>query len=383
METKKKNELKQLLLDLIAIDTTKETKEAAMVIKSFLTDRGIKVQLQPVKPGDVNVLASIKPEKVTSNRKIVLSGHLDVVPPGDPTSWKKCHPFEPREDGDLIYGRGSADMKGGVVAIIGALLELSNHKDLGREIMVLCTADEEGGMLGSKTYIADHAPEDVDVYVIAEPTSLNLGISEKAILWLELLLKGKSAHGSRPDLGRNAIKMTTRALETIETMLPTDEHALLGTSTMNTGTILGGTKINVVPDECKAEVDFRLIPGVDSSSFVESINKALTTELGQESFKTTVTFELPAIEAPINHPFISCFEKVTNELLGKRKYLGLSYATDGAILSSFNNTPFLIFGPGDPSVIHAPDEFTDFKEVTKASQCLVETIKRHCFKTNE
>ncbi|MFW9993430.1 MAG: M20 family metallopeptidase [Candidatus Odinarchaeota archaeon] len=382
MEAGRKKELKQLLLDLISVDTTEGNEEAAGVVKTFLDEHGVEARFQHLQPGDANVIASL-PSEVPTKHKLVLSGHLDVVPPGDLASWKKCKPFEPQEHGDLIYGRGSADMKGGVVSIIGALLELAEQDKFEREIIFLGTADEESGMNGSKKYIAEFSPVDVDFYVITEPTDLKLGVAEKGILWLELLFRGKSSHGSRPDLGRNAIRMATRSLETIERLLPNNEHGILGKSTMNTGVIRGGTKINVVPDECRIEVDFRLVPGVEGPDFLELIERALLLELGPESFQTAVPLELPAIETPLNHPFVSVFKEVTGELLRSQELIGLSYATDAGILCPFNKTPFLLFGPGDPAVIHAPDEFINFKDVVKASQCLAETVKRYCSTAKE
>ncbi|MFW9993431.1 MAG: M20 family metallopeptidase [Candidatus Odinarchaeota archaeon] len=362
------------MLDLIRIDTSKGTEEAASLIRTFLEERGIKAWLQQVKSDNVNIIANIQP-KTPIRGKIVLSGHFDVVPPGNLENWDMCEPFEPQERGDLICGRGAADMKGGVVAIIGALLELAEKRDLEREIVFLGTAEEESGMHGAKKFIKEYSPRNVDCYVITEPTDLKVGIAEKGIFWLELLLLGKSSHGSRPELGRNAIKMVTRALELIEKQLPREEHALLGRSTMNLGVIRGGTKVNMVPDECVVEIDFRLIPGISPEHFLTGVKQVLDHELGSTSFQLAVKNSIPAVETPVTHPFVSSFRETVRNTVGKYDLIGLTYATDAAILSPFDNRPFLIFGPGNPEVIHAPDEYVDFNDVLKASHCLVNAIK--------
>ena len=233
---------------------------------------------------------------------IALSGHFDVVPIGDASQWV-IPPFSAEIKEGRLYGRGSADMKGGIAFLIGVIKILCKIPEFLEKykLMFLGTADEEKGMLGSITLSKQDFMKDLILLVIAEPTNLKIGVGEKGVLWVKLKITGKAAHGSMPHEGINAIERALKIIPQLHDFLGDEINNILGKSTLNVGRISGGTAINIVPDHAILDLDYRLIPEQNHQRL-----KMLLNTLPQPDFsiKLEILKDLPALLSDPNHIFI-------------------------------------------------------------------------------
>jgi succinyl-diaminopimelate desuccinylase len=303
-------------------------------------------------------------------RKIAFLAHTDTVPVGDPERWTK-DPFGKDREGDILYGRGTTDMKAGAtafLAIIKAIKELEAPLPIAP--VFIGTADEEVLMRGAENLlIQKDFQKPPEFAVIGEPTGLQLGVAEKGIFQTKVRAKGLAAHGARPDLGANAIDACYEIIENIRATMPTEPDQL-GAPTMSLGVIRGGTKINVVADFCEAELDFRFGPSYTPGTMESIVEKACTILQNPREGAYEEIHRLPALETQIDHPFIQNLSKELEALGKEPKITGLTYATDAAIAIPAWEIPFLIFGPGDQEVLHVVDEWVSFQETTAAAQLL-------------
>lgn len=300
--------------------------------------------------------------------KIILSGHFDVVPAGDAAQWK-YPPFSAKIENGRLYGRGSADMKGGIAFLIGVIKTLSKIPDFFEmyTLVFVGTADEEAGMAGSVTLSNLGVMEDSILLIIVEPTALKIGIGEKGLLWVKLKIKGKSAHGSTPHEGINAIEGALKLIPQLYDCLEEKTNVILGKSTLNIGRISGGTAINIVPDQAILDLDYRIIPEQDHTSLIDNLKNL---QKHTYSIDIEITNKLPALQTDANHPFIQNLKNIS-----KSEVLGLSYATDAAHLINVDHPiPFVIFGPGNPNNIHKIDEFIELEQIFQATEYLTHAL---------
>jgi len=312
-----------------------------------------------------NILHNLISKIGVGDTKIILSGHFDVVPVGNLDDWT-VDPFSGKTIGKYIYGRGSADMKSGIVAILTTIKALSQvPKFLDKCTLVFAgTSDEESGMTGAQKLHEMGIMNDASLLVVAEPTKLKVGVAEKGLLWLSVTLKGKSAHGSMPCEGVNAIENAMRFLPKIKENIEKNQNPILGKSTVNIGTIKGGTSINIVADKVVIELDYRLVPEDSSDDIIAKLREI------DENCEIRIIKALPALESNIEHPFIKNLKNVA-----KTDFVGLPYATDAAeLIKHGTKVPFVIFGPGDPVHIHKNDERVNFEDVFIASKTLIDTL---------
>ncbi len=365
-----------LLRKLIKIDTREgQSLQAANIVKDYLNDLGIDAEVDEYSPGKANLYAIIN--KGASENVVALSGHFDVVPFGDIKKWS-YHPLSGELIDGYIWGRGSVDMKGGIVSIISAISKLI-EKEKGPEVRLIFTNEEEINMNGAKRALKKKLMQGVTKTLITEPTSLNVGIAEKGVFWVKTTVFGKSAHGAYPHLGRNSIIEMTRLIPRFYEAVPSDDHELVGSSTLNVGIIKGGTKPNIVPEETMVILDYRISP----NSSLEDVEKKLKSILIEEEERTSFNYKMEILHRlhPIENPNIvwaENFVNIVNELTDKNKLIiGLRYATDAAILCYGENTslPFIIFGPGDPNLAHQTDERVAIKEVELAGVAIFEWLK--------
>ncbi len=367
-----KEKLFYILKRLIQIPTENppgKTKEIVnfLVDEVFLEDEGFHNEVISHIENGIE-LHNLVTKIGTGKNKIFLSGHFDVVPAGDPYKWI-YPPFSAKLVNGKVHGRGSADMKGGLTSLIGVMKLLNSDTTFlnNFELVFLGTADEETGMSGSFKLAERGYMNNAELLIIAEPTNLNIGIAEKGLLWVTLKLYGKSAHGSMPNEGINAIEGALKIIPQLYECLDKKENTILGRSTLNIGKIIGGTKINIVPDYSELEVDFRLIPEQQQEAL---INKLKLIESESCSIELEITKDHPALQSDLNYPFIKNLEKISNS-----KYIGLSYATDAAQYVDPNNPiPFVIFGPGNPNSIHKINECVSLENVYKATELLTNAL---------
>ena len=369
-----KQDVIPILKNLINIKTENPpgfTIEAIEYLSNYFSELGIENRIQEYGEKRANIIA----EYGEGEKTIILTGHLDTVPAGDESKWN-FPPFSGTEKDGKIYGRGSTDMKGAIAAYVAVmtLLEKENIK-LNRKIIFLGTSDEELNMDGSLFAKNKGIMEGCEFVIIGEPTELKIGIAEKGTLWIKIRIEGKSAHGSTPHLGISAIEAAAKLIPRLKEVVPIFEHEILGNSTLNIGKITGGTVVNVVPELCEIECDFRLVTDELRDEIKDNIT-AIVNEFNQKE-EATVTFEiaheLPAIEMKEKSNFLEDLKKRAKEA-GVQEIIGVNYGTDGAMLVPDYDTPFVIMGPGKLDQLHVTNEYTEVGEVIEYANIIYNAI---------
>ncbi|MFX1234785.1 MAG: M20 family metallopeptidase [Promethearchaeota archaeon] len=365
-------ELTHILRRLVQIPTENPpglTKEIVdyLVTDIFHEEDGFKNELVSYKKKNLT-LHNLVTKIGSGDKKIILTGHFDVVPAGDPSNWH-YPPFSAIIKNNKLYGRGSADMKGGLAMLIGVMKNLKqNHKFLEKYNIVFAgTADEELGMTGAVELHKYGLMDNSELLIIAEPTNMNIGVAEKGLLWIKLNVYGKSAHGALPENGINSILGASKIIPKLYDFLNKTKNRILGLSSLNIGKISGGTLINIVPEKTELELDFRLIPEQDPEILIRSLKNL---NFDPYTFSFEILKKLPALQTKESHPFV----KNLNNICGK-ELVGLPYATDGAqLLTQDNPVPFIIFGPGDPKVVHTTNEYIELNSVFESTELLTKAI---------
>jgi succinyl-diaminopimelate desuccinylase len=312
---------------------------------------------------------------------LVFNGHLDVVPPGD-LPWSHA-PFSGVQVDGRLYGRGTSDMKSGLMAMVLAADALQRAAvPLKGDLILSGVADEESTALGAKAWVQAGGLQGVGAIVIGEPTNLEVYIAEKGACWLEISTLGKTAHGAMPELGVNAVMHMAAALHAVTHLsLPFPPHPLLDKPTMSVGTIVGGNKTNVVPDRCTATIDMRTLPGMRHEDVVQEIRQTLD---GLREAIPNFVYELRVIadRAPVaSDPHAPIVETALSVLAAHGQLATPKatpgYATDASVFQPASGAPFLIFGPGNPLVIHQPDEYVDIDMYLKSIGLYCELAVKH------
>jgi succinyl-diaminopimelate desuccinylase len=304
---------------------------------------------------------------------VLFSGHVDVVPTGG-VAWS-VDPFGGEVRDGRLYGRGSCDMKGGVAALVVAADEIARSgARLQGDLVVAVTADEERNCLGAEELVKEPLFEGLGCAIVAEPTSLGLFIAEKGALWVEVTFFGKTAHGSMPGLGANAVAAAADFIVRWETRYRTDEpvHPLLGTPTLNPGVIEGGVKVNVVPDRCVLQLDMRTVPPLDHAGLVGQIRETLA-EVGADrpGVRAEVSFlsDRPPVSCPTDSALALVLAEAVRDVAGRDVTPGgVPYCTEACIWVPQLGIPAVICGPGDPGMAHQPDEFVETAELEMAAE---------------
>jgi len=276
------------------------------------------------------------------------------------------------EDGRL-YGRGSADMKGGLAAMLLAMETLAARgRVLKGDVIFSAVADEETGAAGSVRLVADGLMNGVGAVVIGEPTGFHVYIAQKGTFWLEVETLGKTAHGSMPHLGRNAIMDMQAVLDEMAKIeMPEGPDPLLGRATLNVGMIHGGVGPNVVPDSCRASLDIRLPAGVSQRGMMGQLEAAVARAQARRpglaaNIRNTgsrVAVATTAGERIVQLGIALCREQLGLHLAPEPTP---GFATDASVLCSDPPLPYIIIGPGREELAHKPDEYLLIDDYLKA-----------------
>jgi acetylornithine deacetylase/succinyl-diaminopimelate desuccinylase-like protein len=283
-------------------------------------------------------------------RGVMFSGHLDTVPIGE--GWT-ADQGEVR--GSVLYGRGTADMKGGCAAMLLAAEDLAER---GIPISLAFTTDEETKMRGAEFVMVHGLVSEAPAVIVCEPTSLDMGAREKGLLQFRLTTRGKSAHAAMPDKGINANHRMLEALERLKDMMavPSDPMESI---TLNIGVIHGGNKVNVIPDSCTAEVDVRTPATVQPEQAFAMVRERMAG--------LDLDIQLTNQLAPILTPKDSMIVELIERLRPGIESIDIAYATEMVKYRRFNKN-LLAVGPGDPAQAHVADEHIDIREVSEAAR---------------
>ena len=372
----------ELLLKMLSYDTTNppgNEKPLAEMLGKLLADKGFETEL--IDHGNNRASLTARLRGNGERKALMFNGHLDVVPTGQ-KPWT-YPPFEPRVVDGKVYGRGASDMKSGLAAMIVAAMAVhESGRPLKGDFILTCSADEEIGNIGARSFAATGELDTVGAIIIGEPSSCTMNIAEKGALWLSIATLGKTAHGAFPQQGVNAIMgMNAVITELANYRFSYTENALLTPPTLNISTIQGGVGINVVPDRCALTVDIRSVPGMDHAAIlkdIEGICKRAEHAVPGLETEITVLTNHPAVDTAPDHPFIRMGQEVSKELSGKEAdVFGVNFYTDAVVFLPGRNIPAILYGPGDAAMAHQPDEYVPADRLEEAARFYAAMIERY------
>lgn len=351
-----------ILEDLIAFKSVNENEiEVADYLKKLFEEHGIEATIVPVTDTRVNLVAEIG----SGSPVLGISGHMDVVSPGDVSKWS-TDPFVLTEKDGKLYGRGANDMKSGLAALAIAMIDIKENNSLQKgSIRFMATTGEEVGGAGAKKLYEDGYMDDVDALIVAEPSQDVIVYSHKGSLNFRVTSKGKEAHSALPQLGYNAIdplaEFITQA--NAEVRDPSRSNETLGELIMNCTIIQGGQQVNSIPELATAEFNIRTIPEYDTEEVIEKFNQ-IAKERNNEGADITVevTMSLPSVFTDGQSNLVKTAQRLGEKYFhAKPELIGSPGVTDGSnLLRSKGDTfPFMMFGPGLTKMAHKIDEYVD------------------------
>lgn len=350
----------EILADLIAIKSVNENEiEVANYLKELFSQYDIDSKIVPVTDTRVNLVAEIG----SGHPVVGISGHMDVVSPGDESEWSS-DPFKLTEKDGKLYGRGTDDMKAGLLNLALVMIELKENNELDNgTVRFMATTGEEVGAAGSQKLYEEGYMDDVDCLFVAEPSHDTIIYSHKGSLNLKITSNGEAAHSSMPQNGYNAINPLMAYLLELDKKLNQDtrKNEVLGELVMSTTIFNSGDQVNSVPANAVAEINVRTIPEFDNEEVIE-LFKDTAQNYNDEGadIEVDVTMSLPSVFTNGQSKMVDLAKE-----LGK-KYLDLDIAQEGSpgvtdasnlLRDKDESFPFMMFGPGETKMAHKVDEY--------------------------
>jgi acetylornithine deacetylase len=372
---------------LIAIDSVNPTlvpggageHEIARFVAGWAAENGLASRIIPSLDGRPNLVigdaaACAGDAGARDAPALMLYGHLDTVGPGSMAA-----ALEPRIDGDRLFGRGAYDQKAGLAAALGAAREAVRAGVRGR-VVVVAVADEEAMSTGIQEVLR-HVR--ADGAVITEPTEMAVGIGHRGFVWVEIEVRGKAAHGSRPHLGVDAIFRTgpvITALERYTERLAGRGHPLLGAGLLHTSLIEGGREMATLPDRCMLSVERRTLPGETPEGVLAEVEAVLDACRAADPAlvaSARVTLARDPFEIGADHPFVALVRAATARATGAPPDLaGVSFWADSAYTAAAG-IPSVLLGPPGAGA-HADDEWVSVSGTIACARALAEIARDFC-----
>ena len=361
MERSSVTELLQTLVRMDTRDPPGREIDIARIVHDRLRKAGLESVLDEFTPGRANVVARLGGRG--ERPSLVFSAHFDTVPLGR-EEWAH-DPFGAEVIDGALHGRGAADMKGGMAAMIVAAESLAAETAaLAGDLVLAFTAGESSNCLGAVELSRSRALEGAGALLVSEPTSMEVLLAEKGALWLRLTAHGSSGHPSAGEGTRgSAIERMADVLCDLRSLTFHDcSHPLLGLPTVSAGRIEGGTVVNLTPDRCEVDIDVRTLPGMVS----DVVEKHILDHVGHDLELERLDHK-PAIETAGDHPFARlCLDVVSAERGAPAEPGGASYYSDATILAPAFDLPMVIIGPGRLGMSGRTDEYVMVSDVERA-----------------
>lgn len=351
----------QSLIQVNSINQPGNEKDVAEAIRAYLKCSSLHVEMDNLGNNRANLFVTY-PHVKSQDKYLVYSGHFDTVPIGM-VKWEH-DPFSASIIDNKVYGRGTTDMKSGVAAMLLALecLERAGIV-LNGKLQFVGTAGEEVDGFGAKKVVEKGQIDRATALVVSEPSANQLFTAHKGCLWLEIVTYGKTAHGSMPDQGINAIIAMNDFMNKLKTYeFDYTPHPILGHPTINLGTIEGGIKTNVVPDQCKLTLDIRTVPGQDIGQILNDIETMIkaVSERSQSGYQINIMNRMDSVSTDESDDFVKLAAHTGKEHLNLNlKPLGVNYYTDASVYWPHLQVPTIIIGPGRPELAHQPNEYVE------------------------
>jgi acetylornithine deacetylase len=348
----------------------------AHLLADVLAAWGFRVEMQDAAPGRPNVVARIGAAR--GGRSLMFNGHLDVVG----VDGMVHPPFDAEERDGRLFGRGASDMKAGVAAMCAAAARAAADDRLAGEIVVAAVVDEEFESLGTRALVAGGVR--TDAAVVTEPTRLAIMPAHKGFVWLDVVLRGRAAHGSRWDIGVDAIRhagLLLAELDRIDTdVLPAREHVLLGRPSVHASLIEGGAGMSTYPERCLLRLERRTIPGERVTDVVAEVEAACARVRARRptfAAELTVGVTQSPSDVSIGAPIVRALDAALRACGEAVRIDGMSAWTDAAILNDAG-IPAVCFGPGDITLAHAAEEYVIIDEIERATAVLASLARQWC-----
>ncbi|MBA3717102.1 MAG: M20/M25/M40 family metallo-hydrolase [Actinobacteria bacterium] len=333
--------------------------ELARYVAAWCARAGLDVEIEEAAPRRPNVIATARGSG--EGRALLLNAHMDTV--GVETMEA---PFDARLEGGRLYGRGSYDMKGSLAAIMTVAAE-AKRRGLRGDVVVAAVADEEVASIGTEALVA--SGRRFDAAVVAEPPELDVAIAHKGFVGFEIETRGRAAHGSRPDLGEDAIARMGPVLVALDE-LATDlvskpTHRLLGSGSVHASLIEGGQEFSSYPERCLLTGERRTVPGES----LEDVERELGAIAGDAQRRLGVS----------RHPFEAGEDEEIVQLVhghAGTNLIGVPFWTDAALVAA-SGVPTVVFGPHGEGA-HAAVEWVDLASVERCVEVLLAVAVDFC-----
>lgn len=377
-------ELLKTITELIRIESTnpslveggKGEREISEFIGNYLRNRGLMVFTQEVNSERKNVIGVLKGKG--GGRTLLLNGHMDTVG----VEGMDIEPFIPRFENGKVFGRGSLDMKAGLAGMLVVVdTILKKNLELKGDLILSFVVDEEFESIGTEMLVKKIK---ADSAIVCEPTNLKIGIAHKGFSWIKVEIFGKSAHGSCPEEGVDAIVKAGKFLWGMENFsknfLSIKRHELLGSPSIHASLIKGGKELSTYPDYCEIKLERRTIPGESYDEVrkeMDEIFKSVSKDDMNFRGKFEIFFSRPFLVISQKEEIVKSLSSGYKFFTGEEpQYTGLSFWTDGAILAE-HGIPSVVFGPSG-SGLHSSVEYVNFKSVIIFSEVLTHTVVKFC-----
>ncbi len=357
---------------LISFDTMSPSQGERTCLDALaevLAEAGFQIRFDDYAPGRTSLSARLRPDAEAPS--LCLAGHIDTVPLGG-RPWS-VDPFAGEVRDGRLYGRGACDMKGGVAAMVCAAASAARFVGPDQDLVVNVFGGEETGCEGSFHLVRDPALRgSPGAVVVGEPTSNRPLVGHKGALWLRGESLGRTAHGSMPEQGENALLPCLDALNRILTLdVGGTAHPHLGTATLTPTTLHSGLNINSVPDSAVFTLDIRTVPGLDHAALAAEIAR-----LAGEAVRIETLLDVPPVWTAPDHPWIDRVKRLWTSRRGSPSQVEtVQFFTDAAaVRAALPEVPIVILGPGDPAMAHRTDEFCPVHELDEAVLCYQDII---------
>jgi succinyl-diaminopimelate desuccinylase len=364
--------LTRALLRFDTINPPGRERECARHAGALLEEWGYRVDFHEYAEARTSVVA--RAGGSGSKAPLCLTGHVDTVALGV-SPWTR-DPFAGESDGDRLYGRGSSDMKAGIAAILLAARNVSKKLSGTPGIVLVLTAAEEGGCIGSQHLARTQLLGRAGAMIVGEPTSNYPFVGHKGSLKFHAKFRGVSAHGSMPELGVNAIYKAAKAVSRLEGFdFGVKPHPVMGGPSLNVGTFAGGQGVNMVPDEASIGVDIRTVVGMDHASLLGRLKDLLGEEAELEVFS-----DMNAVWTEPEQEWVQRVFEISGRHLGARPGARTAtYNTDaGNLLKAYAGAPTVVLGPGEARLAHQTDEYCSMARILESVAIYEELIRDWC-----
>lgn len=344
----------------------------AELAASWLRGWGLDTETIEAAPGRWNVLARLGDPD--AGPTVLLNGHLDTVGVAGMT----IPPFSAELKDGRLWGRGSCDMKGGVASLLAASARLARKDSLPGCLIVALTGDEEHASIGMDALVRSGVQ--ADAAVVCEPTNLAIMPAHKGFIWVDALFRGRAAHGSRPDVGIDAIEHAGRYLTSLGRLQAklnrAPAHPLLAHGSFHAGTITGGVAPSVYPSDCKLVLERRTLPGETQEQVMEQFQAVLDrlgAELPELDAELVQGLTRPATEVPRDSDLVQGLISACSVQGVDPKVEGMTAWVDAAFLNE-SGTPAVCFGPGSIGQAHSDDEWIEASEISACADVLYQFV---------